>query len=117
MCALNCNYTKVQYCLLVVILQCVDSIYRTICLKFKCLCVCVILFVVDGEYKQKSATQTPSGHLSTTSEAEISCKPSDDRGMYQSSKVSEFTIFANTEGVVNFKRNLLRIFLLLSEFI
>ncbi|XP_068157245.1 uncharacterized protein side-VI [Drosophila tropicalis] len=30
---------------------------------------------VDGEYKQKSATQTPSGHLSTTSEVEISCKP------------------------------------------
>lgn len=29
-----------------------------------------------GEYKQKSATQTPSGHLSTTSEAEITCKPS-----------------------------------------
>jgi len=55
---------------------------------------------VDGEYKQKSATQTPSGHLSTTSEVEISCKPgstsgtgivqanSADSGTYQSSKVS-----------------------------
>lgn len=44
---------------------------------------------VDGEYKQKSATQTPSGHLSTTSEAEISCKPpTDERGLYASSKVS-----------------------------
>jgi len=64
------------------------------------------LNLVDGEYKQKSATQTPSGHLSTTSEAEISCKPgstagvgvgvgvsvgagsSADSGAYQSSKVS-----------------------------
>ncbi|XP_001990582.2 uncharacterized protein LOC6563737 [Drosophila grimshawi] len=56
---------------------------------------------VDGEYKQKSATQTPSGHLSTTSEAEISCKPgatagvgisagcSADSGAYQSSKDDE----------------------------
>ncbi|XP_054746444.1 hemicentin-1 [Anastrepha obliqua] len=45
---------------------------------------------VDGEYKQKSATQTPSGHLSTTSEAEISCKPStDELGMYQSNKDDE----------------------------
>lgn len=58
--------------------------------------------LVDGEYKQKSATQTPSGHLSTTSEVEISCKPgatagvsasvaascSTDSGAYQSSKVS-----------------------------
>ncbi|XP_030374861.1 uncharacterized protein LOC115624348 [Scaptodrosophila lebanonensis] len=35
---------------------------------------------VDGEYKQKSATQTPSGHLSTTSEAEISCKPASAMG-------------------------------------
>lgn len=67
------------------------------------------LNLVDGEYKQKSATQTPSGHLSTTSEVEISCKPgstvgggggvgggvaavgassSMDSGAYQSSKVS-----------------------------
>ncbi|KMZ04319.1 irregular chiasm C-roughest protein [Drosophila simulans] len=56
---------------------------------------------VDGEYKQKSATQTPSGHLSTTSEVEISCKPgstsgtgivqanSADSGTYQSSKDDE----------------------------
>uniref|UniRef100_A0A1A9WRF5 Uncharacterized protein n=1 Tax=Glossina brevipalpis TaxID=37001 RepID=A0A1A9WRF5_9MUSC len=45
---------------------------------------------VDGEYKQKSATQTPSGHLSTTSEAEISCKPpTDERGLYQSNKDEE----------------------------
>ncbi|XP_064554538.1 hemicentin-1 [Drosophila montana] len=60
---------------------------------------------VDGEYKQKSATQTPSGHLSTTSEVEISCKPgatagvgvgvgvgagcSVDSGAYQSSKDDE----------------------------
>ncbi|EDW38366.1 GL12551 [Drosophila persimilis] len=63
---------------------------------------------VDGEYKQKSATQTPSGHLSTTSEVEISCKPgstsggtgnivggastannSNDSGTYQSSKDDE----------------------------
>ncbi|XP_055849963.1 hemicentin-1 isoform X2 [Episyrphus balteatus] len=44
---------------------------------------------VDGEYKQKSATQTPSGHLSTTSEAEITCNPSDDRGLYQSAKDDE----------------------------
>ncbi|XP_065369679.1 uncharacterized protein side-VI [Calliphora vicina] len=45
---------------------------------------------VDGEYKQKSATQTPSGHLSTTSEAEISCKPTnDERVLYQSSKDEE----------------------------
>ncbi|XP_037942790.1 alpha-protein kinase 1-like [Teleopsis dalmanni] len=45
---------------------------------------------VDGEYKQKSATQTPSGHLSSTSEAEISCKPpTDERGLYQNSKDEE----------------------------
>nr|XP_036233970.1 uncharacterized protein LOC106620041 [Bactrocera oleae] len=45
---------------------------------------------VDGEYKQKSATQTPSGHLSTTSEAEISCKPlTDELGAYKSNKDDE----------------------------
>ncbi|XP_058988290.1 uncharacterized protein LOC101894825 [Musca domestica] len=45
---------------------------------------------VDGEYKQKSATQTPSGHLSTTSEAEISCKATnDERVLYQSNNDEE----------------------------
>uniref|UniRef100_A0A1I8N8L1 Uncharacterized protein n=1 Tax=Musca domestica TaxID=7370 RepID=A0A1I8N8L1_MUSDO len=44
----------------------------------------------DGEYKQKSATQTPSGHLSTTSEAEISCKATnDERVLYQSNNDEE----------------------------
>lgn len=51
--------------------------------------MCIHLCPVDGEYKQKSATQTPSGHLSTTSEAEISCKPTnDERVLYQTNKVS-----------------------------
>lgn len=66
-----------------------------------------LLRPVDGEYKQKSATQTPSGHLSTTSEVEISCKPgstsgagiaqanSADSGTYQSSKVSPPRNFAS----------------------
>lgn len=48
----------------------------------------IAIFSVDGEYKQKSVTQTPSGHLSTTSEAEISCKPlTDELGAYKSNKV------------------------------
>ncbi|XP_055377463.1 uncharacterized protein LOC129609527 isoform X2 [Condylostylus longicornis] len=43
---------------------------------------------IDAEYKLKSANQTPSGHLSQTSEPEVSTNIADERVTYQANKQS-----------------------------
>lgn len=43
---------------------------------------------MDAEYKLKSETQTPSGHLGHSTDTELTNKSTDDRGMIYQNKVS-----------------------------
>lgn len=44
---------------------------------------------MDAEYKLKSETQTPSGHLGHSTDTELTNKSTDDRGMIYQNKVSK----------------------------
>uniref|UniRef100_T1GUT9 Uncharacterized protein n=1 Tax=Megaselia scalaris TaxID=36166 RepID=T1GUT9_MEGSC len=44
---------------------------------------------VDAEYKLKSETQTPSGHLGHSTDTELTNKSTDDRGMIYQNKLPQ----------------------------